>query len=96
MRQRAVLVALIIVLAGCGSYQDARGKGDAPIANRTGDDKAAVVINFPDGFANVALKCYRGNGIYSTTREATVVIVRDDPLCDGDEVKPLVTGTRPG
>lgn len=80
---------IAITLAGCGSYNDKRGLGDAPVMNRKGDDKAAVVINFPDTFANIAIKCYKGNGLYVTTRNAAPLVVKDDPLCDGNVVVSL-------
>jgi len=76
----------MVAAIGCSEYDDNRGKGDAPVESRKGDDKAAVVINFPDTFANVALKCYGGTGFVSTTREAPVQVVPEARWCDGDEV----------
>lgn len=38
-----------------GGYKQGRGEGDAPVC--AADDTGAVVINFPDGFPNVATKC---------------------------------------
>ena len=47
------------------------------------DDSPAEVINFPDQFANVAHKCDgHGHRVYSTTRQAPVVVI-DDPSCAG-------------
>lgn len=86
----AALAALsILTLAGCSEYNDQRGKGDAPVQNRAGDDAPAVVINMPDGFSNIAVKCLNGNGLYVTTREAAPVIVKDDSNCAGSTVKRL-------
>lgn len=71
---------LLIPLAACSSYNDKRGRGDAPVKQY--DDTPAYVINMPDQFANVAIKCYGGNGVYETTREAAPVVVADDPMCN--------------
>jgi hypothetical protein len=84
-RRRLALAAMVLVAfgagAGCDSFNSSRGRGDAPVGKF--DDSAAEVVNFPDKFANVAHKCDgHGHRIYSTTREATVVVI-DDPSCDG-------------
>lgn len=71
----------VLALAGCGAFNDQRGKGDAPVANRKGDDAPARVVNMPDGFSNVAFKCIDSNGLYVTTKDAAPVVVADDPLC---------------
>ena len=91
-RRTKVIIGIIIALAigigasSCGEWNDERGKGDAPVQDKAGDDRAAVVINMPDGFANVAIKCYAGNGLYVTTRDAPPIIIADDPNCDGNNV----------
>ena len=81
MRRTALAAAVTIALVGCSGFNDDRGKGDAPIANKGGDDSGAYLVNFPDGFSNVAHKCLGGNGIYTTTRDAAPVVVPDDPEC---------------
>jgi hypothetical protein len=79
---------------GCSQDDDERGKGDAPVRGRAGEDSAAEVYNFPDGFGNVATKCVGdGRRGYVTTRfqradsqndveilPANAVVV-DDPGC---------------
>jgi hypothetical protein len=91
MKRRATKYAIPLVsvvvalsaLSGCSS--DERGKGDSPVANHRGDDSAANVTNFPDGFANIATKCVAGAPGYRafvTTREAAPVILAD-PACKG-------------
>lgn len=73
------LAASALVLAGCSSFNDQRGRGDAPVQGY--DDTPAEIVNFPDQFANVAHKCDgHGHRVYSTTREAAVTVV-DDPSC---------------
>lgn len=77
----AVGIAVLGLGGGCNSFNSQRGRGDAPVGKF--DDSAAEVINFPDKFANVAHKCDgHGHRVYSTTRQATVVVI-DDPSCDG-------------
>ncbi|MPY37388.1 hypothetical protein FNH09_41125 [Streptomyces adustus] len=85
---------LVVLLGGCSRehYQE-RGKADAPVAGRAGEDSPAEVYNFPDGFGNLATKCVGdGRRAYATTRfvqeddddvviiPANAVIV-DDPDC---------------
>ncbi|MFJ8010791.1 hypothetical protein, partial [Streptomyces fagopyri] len=82
------------MVAGCSrDYQDKRGKADAPVTGRAGEDTPAEVYNFPDGFGNLATKCIGpGRRGYVTTKsvhqedDETVVIpsnavVVDDPGC---------------
>jgi len=77
---RTVLaVCAVAALAGCSDFNNDRGKGDAPVGDR--DDAPAVVVNFPDGFMNVAVKCHGPNGIYTHTRAAAPVVVPNDPTC---------------
>lgn len=64
-KQRAAvaLVATVTVFAGltaCSDYNDERGKGDAPVANRSGEDSPKHITNNPDGFGNVATGCVAG------------------------------------
>jgi hypothetical protein len=73
--------------ASCGAvddYRDDRGRGDAPVANY--DDSGAVVLNFPDRFSNVAVKCHGPNGVYVTTQNEAgkeMRVVANDPNCPG-------------
>ncbi len=70
-----------MAMGACSSFDNARGRGDAPIGPY--DDSPAEVVNFPDKFANVAHKCDgHGHRIYSTTRQAAVTVI-DDPTCPG-------------
>jgi hypothetical protein len=77
------LMAAVLLsgLTACSS--ESRGTGDAPVAQRKGDDSPASVTNFPDGFANIATKCVAGAVGYRafvTTRVAAPVIL-PDPSC---------------
>lgn len=96
MKIRLITIIAAIVLSatavGCSGHNDDRGKGDAPVQNRAGDDAPAVVVNFPDGFANIAFKCLNGSGLYVTTRNAAPVVVKDDPSCSGSTVRSFEGG----
>lgn len=58
-RIAAVLAtALLLGAAGCTQqHEDKRGRGDAPVAQRKGDDSPAFCTNMPDGFGNLCGKC---------------------------------------
>ncbi|WP_206438978.1 hypothetical protein [Streptomyces scabichelini] len=61
---------LAVLLTGCSQeHDDERGKGDAPVKGKAGEDTPAEVYNFPDGFGNLATKCVGdGKRGYVTTR----------------------------
>ncbi|MEU9988898.1 hypothetical protein AB0E10_19280 [Streptomyces sp. NPDC048045] len=96
---RAALGAVLVVVVACGCSQqhyDERGKGDAPVAGRAGEDSPAEVYNFPDGFGNLATKCVGdGKRGYATTKffrqegddDVKIIpahaVVVDDPGCRG-------------
>jgi hypothetical protein len=78
---------VLLALTGCSKdYNDDRGKGDAPVLGKHGDDSPAQVFNFPDGFGNLATKCVgHGNRAYVTTNAtgpSNVQIIKD-PACGG-------------
>ncbi|MEU1177433.1 hypothetical protein ABZ464_07265 [Streptomyces sp. NPDC005820] len=91
-----VVAGLVLALGGCASqqYYEERGKADAPVAGKAGEDSAAEVYNFPDGFGNLATKCVgKGKRAYATTKfvqqqdEDDVIIIPanavivEDPAC---------------
>ncbi|MCU0270468.1 MAG: hypothetical protein MUF83_17720 [Acidimicrobiales bacterium] len=86
MRRRHVIIAStaalgvgVVLGVGCSEYNDERGRGDAPIGKF--NDSPAYVVNMPDQFHNIAIRCVGGNGIYAHTREAAPTVIVDDPLC---------------
>lgn len=86
LKLAALGAVLGILLVGCGtidSINDSNGKGDAPVGVR--DDSAADVLNFPDGYGNVAMKCDgHGNRVYqvtSTQYANTQVVILPDASC---------------
>ena len=80
MRKGIIAGLAVVILAGCGSYNDARGIGDAPVGKR--HEAPRQVWQNIDGMMNIAAFCIGENGVYTHTREAPPVIVRDDPNCD--------------
>ena len=81
--RRRLIAALVLVtaLGACASPE--RGTGDAPVeAVSEQDFTAPHLINMPNGFMNIAFKCFGPNGIYAHTREAAPVIIVNDPNCE--------------
>lgn len=59
-RIAVVTVVALLLLTGCSAAQEhetKRGRGDAPVAGKTGDDSPAFCTNMPDEFGNVCGKC---------------------------------------
>ncbi|MFF2520969.1 hypothetical protein [Streptomyces liangshanensis] len=92
------LCALLALTVGCSrEHYEERGKADAPVRGKRGDNTAAEVYNFPDGFGNLATKCVgAGQRAYTTTRsfqnqdgdeEIEIIpahqVVVADPECTG-------------
>lgn len=81
--------ALVIALFGvtaCSEYNDERGKGDAPVAEKRGDDTPKYVTNNPDGFGNVVTGCVNGATgwrYFATTNASgpSNLVVRGDKAC---------------
>ena len=66
-------------LAACDKQNDQRGKGDAPVAGRSGDDSPAFCTNMPDEFSNVCTKClygFPGYAVASTTHGGGVAEIK--------------------
>lgn len=82
MKKLLVIPALLVglVAAGCGTGNDvSKGSRD------TGSAKA--IVNMPNHFNNVAVKCYQGTGIYVTNNTGdagtgtSLAVVTNDPIC---------------
>jgi hypothetical protein len=77
---------LLPVLASTGILMGlvACGANDADVGARD-KGSAKALINMPDLFSTVAVKCYEGNGIYVTSTESenssSLYVVKDDPVC---------------
>jgi hypothetical protein len=79
----AGLLTVALAVGGCSQYNEARGKGDAPIGAH--NDAPADVTNFPDGFGNVATKCSTipGKRIWMATHggAARTFTIENDESC---------------
>lgn len=82
-----VAALLLFGAVGCSEYNDERGKGDAPVANRSGDDSPKHVTNNPDGFGNVVTGCVSGADGYryfattNTGHAPSNLVVVEDAAC---------------
>jgi len=88
VRRLAAIATVAVLAVGCSGYNNARGKGDAPVAGS--DDSPAQIINMPDGFPNVATKCDgHGHRIFVSTHDKTdsQPTVVTDPSCPGGAVR---------
>lgn len=76
----AIAGALILSVSACGNKQQ-QVYNDAP---RTGvnDTTAADIISMPDGFSNVASKCYKGYRVFvifhNDNNYGSIAVVKDD------------------
>ncbi|MDX3112429.1 hypothetical protein PV461_03240 [Streptomyces scabiei] len=82
VRSAGLVLLAVAALAGCSDeYNDERGKGDAPVQGKAGDDTPAEVFNMPDGFGNLATKCvghgFRAYVTTNATGPSNVQIVQD-------------------
>lgn len=82
MKIKLVIVGVfgILALAGCGEYGQNATKGSR-------DTGSADIINFPQGFRNVAHKCDGPNMVYSSsygdssTVTSSITVIGNDPRC---------------
>lgn len=89
----AAVVALLVLTAG--ACED-RGTNDAPIDPNLQDDQAPFIVNMPDGYMNLALKCLGDDLIVAHTRAAAPVVLPDSDLClDGSQVPQVDVGAPP-
>lgn len=89
MRKLAAVTACVALLFGataCQSYNDHRGKGDAPAGK--GDDTPAHITNMPDGFPNGSAKCVNGFAPWAfiVTSDRTLVMFQAPAQCGGKAV----------
>ena len=75
----ASAIASLAVLSACKEQKDELD--DAPVGII--DDAPQFVMTNLDQFPNIAVRCYGGNGIYTTTRDYgdAITIVVSDPEC---------------
>lgn len=79
------VVGLLCLGTGCSSWNDQRGLGDAPVANRAGDDSPATCTNMPDGFPNTCTKCLKGFEPWAetVTSDRTIIMIQAPGKCGG-------------
>jgi hypothetical protein len=82
-RIRTIAVALVAAAwAGAlgGACANSRpGTADAP--HDAGDRSPAHIIDMPNGYMNLAFKCNGADGIYAHRRDASPVVIPNDPNC---------------
>lgn len=82
--KKIMIIALAVVsfaVAGCDSYNDERGRGDAPVGER--DEEPRLVIFMPDRFPNLAIWCDGSTAVVATTREAAPIAYPNSAHCSG-------------
>jgi len=77
---RSVVAVAAVLLLSAGACED-RGTRDAPVDTRLQDNTSPYIINMPDGFMNLSLKCLEDTLVVVHTRTASPVIVDDSALC---------------
>jgi hypothetical protein len=83
MKKTALALFAALALAGCA--QANHGTQDSPVDRTNTDNSPAQILNFPDGFFNVAEKCdHHGHRVYSNTRDGAQVAVIEDKACPAD------------
>ena len=81
-----LLVAVVLVLSGCGLSKAQEPFKDAP-TNGARNDSPATIIEMPDGFSNLAGKCDGDNYVYvvfhGDNKYGSIAVVPNDPRCGG-------------
>ena len=97
MRRLLAVLGVVgaVVLLTAGACED-RGTGDAPVDRSLIDDQAPFIVNMPDGFMNLALKCLGDDLIVAHTRQASPTIVVDSELCGPGSRVPQVADSTGG
>lgn len=84
-RVAALMIVTAVAVGTSAASCNAKGTGDAPVEPVDKQNNApAHIINMPDGFPNVAVKCDQGTGIYVTSHgksDVPPVIIPNDPRC---------------
>ncbi len=81
MKKVAIVFATVLALGGCAKAQEYGQDADRGSRNTAPAD----IINFPDGFNNVATKCDGPSRVYvlfhGDSRYGSVAVVPNDPRC---------------
>lgn len=73
----ALAGGLALTAGGC----EETGTRDAPINTGLQDNQAPFIVNMPNGYMNLALKCLGGDLVIASTREAPPVVIADATAC---------------
>lgn len=68
------------ILLSAGACED-RGTVDAPIDQDLQDNQAPFIVNMPDGYMNLALKCLGRDLLVAHTRAAAPTVLPDADAC---------------
>jgi hypothetical protein len=78
-----VTLAVIVIMSACSDKATERFR-DGPRSDIVNDDPADI-IEFPDGFSNLATKCDHGNRVYTAFKadnnRAAITVSPRDPSC---------------
>lgn len=89
----ALAAGLLLTAGAC----ERRGTRDAPIDASKQDNQAPFIVNMPNGYMNLALKCVGDDLVIAHTRAAAPVVVADASSCAPGEAErvgiPRVGGT---
>ncbi|MDY7103612.1 MAG: hypothetical protein S0880_20725 [Actinomycetota bacterium] len=84
MRGRRVAIGLAgvlgAILLSAGACED-RGTVDAPIDVELQDNQAPLIVNMPNGYMNLAVKCLGRDLLVAHTRDAAPTVVANADAC---------------
>lgn len=80
MIRPVLAVVAVLALGGCGADTG----GNAPVSD-VNDSTTAQIIEMPEGFPNVAVKCLDTTGLYVSEGGDAVTALSDDPRCVGED-----------
>lgn len=78
-----IVLAVLLTAGAC----EERGTRDAPIDARLQDNSAPFIVNMPNKYMNLALKCIGDDLVIAHTRQAAPVVIADSDAClEGTDV----------
>jgi hypothetical protein len=90
MKLRGKLLAFVLALAFlAGCADDNEGTQDSPVDTDLKDNQAPYVINFPDMFMGMALKCVGDTLVISHTRPGSPVAIGGASACAEGEAEKI-------
>jgi len=80
-RIRIAVAIATVAVAGAGCARESRGERDAPVDRNLQDNQAPFIVNMPDGYMNLALKCLGKDLVIGHTRVAVPQVLPDHEWC---------------